>query len=153
MDMNEILQKWDKMNALQLEKNSKKGPNPMDVWMEKYGVIDKDEIAARYKDNEVYADKNQLIKMKPEETLDLHGLHQDEAYRRLDYFIGECVKKGIKKVIIIHGKGIHTSGKEPVLGELVRKFIENDKRCGMSGHPKSQADGGSGVTWIILKNN
>ena len=72
MDMNEILQKWDKMNALQLEKNSKKGPNPMDVWMEKYGVIDKDEIAARYKDNEVYADKNQLIKMKPEETLDLH---------------------------------------------------------------------------------
>ena len=33
----------------------------------------------------------------------------------------------IKKIMIVHGKGIHTHGSDPVLGEMVRKFIEQDK--------------------------
>jgi DNA-nicking Smr family endonuclease len=53
--------------------------------------------------------------------------------------------------MIIHGKGIHTSGTDPVLGKLVRSFIERDKRCGASGHPKNKAEGGTGATWVILK--
>ena len=59
--------------------------------------------------------------------------------------------RGLKKVLIVHGKGIHTHGNDPVLGELVRKFIERDKRCGTSGHPKMKSEGGTGVTWVILK--
>ena len=69
----------------------------------------------------------------------------------LNSFITDCKRRGLKKVMIIHGKGIHTSGTDPVLGKLVRSFIERDKRCGTSGHPKNKAEGGTGATWVILK--
>ena len=91
------------------------------------------------------------MNMKPEAYLDLHGLHQDQARESLDRFITDCKARGYRKVLIIHGKGIHSSGSDPVLGELVRRFIEQDKRCGASGHPKTKAEGGSGATWVLLK--
>ena len=78
-----------------------------------------------------------------------------EKIKKID--MGEFIQftpteaKKIKKVLIIHGKGIHTTGTDPVLGKLVRSFIERDKRCGASGHPKNKAEGGTGATWIILK--
>ena len=125
----------------------------LEQWLRRYGVVDKDKISQKNVATKNYTDKSFLMNMKPDATLDLHGLHQDEAYQNLEHFIGDCVRRGFKKVMIIHGKGIHTTGADPVLGELVRKFIENDKRCGMSGHPKANRDGGSGSTWIILKNN
>ena len=53
--------------------------------------------------------------------------------------------------MIIHGKGIHTTGTDPVLGEMVRRFIERDSRLGTSGHPKTKAEGGSGATWVLIK--
>lgn len=89
--------------------------------------------------------------MKPQAYIDLHGLHQDEAERKLNDFVTVCCRRGIKKILIIHGKGIHTTGADPVLGKLVHNFIEQDKRCGTSGHPKSKQEGGSGATWVILK--
>ncbi len=125
--------------------------NPMEMWLRRYGTIDKDKIAEETEQIDLHNDRNYLIQMRPEARLDLHGLHQDEAYERLEQFISDCKKRGIKKVLIIHGKGIHTTGTDPVLGNLVRHFIEKDKRCGMSGHPKTKSEGGTGATWVILK--
>ena len=125
--------------------------NPMELWLRRYGTIDKDKLAEEAEEHSKYQDRNYLINMRPEAHLDLHGLHQDEAESRLNIFISDCIKRGLKKVMIIHGKGIHTTGTDPVLGELVRKFIERDKRCGMSGHPKTKQEGGTGATWVILK--
>lgn len=125
--------------------------NPMEMWLRRYGVVDKDKIAEETVERKRENNRSYLLNMKCEATLDLHGLHQEEAYERLKWFIGDCKKRGLKKVMIIHGKGLHTVGTDPVLGEVVRKFIESDKRCGSSGHPKNKADGGSGATWILLK--
>ena len=123
----------------------------LNQWMDRYGTVDKDKIAEDQEKRIKLYDRNYLINMKPEATLDLHGLHQAEAETALDHFITTCKNRGLHKVIIIHGKGIHTSGTDPVLGELVRRFIEHDKRCGTSGHPKTKAEGGTGATWILLK--
>lgn len=128
-----------------------KSINPMEAWLRKYGTIDKDKIAEQHQEVSRQQDRNYVLNMKPEAYLDLHGLHQDEARLQLDAFIGNCKNRGLRKVMIIHGKGIHTHGTDPVLGELVRRFIEIDPRCGTSGHPKNKAEGGSGATWIILK--
>jgi len=89
--------------------------------------------------------------MPIEARIDLHGLTQDEARSRLVVFVGDCAKRGLRKILIVHGKGIHTTGSESVLGEVVRKFIEQDKRCGRSGHPDRRM-GGRGATWVCLKN-
>ncbi len=125
--------------------------NPMEKWLRLYGTIDKDKLAEESHERNKYQDRNYLINMKAQARIDLHGLHQDQAEEKLNYFICDCKKRGIQKILIIHGKGIHTHGSDPVLGELVRKFIEHDPRCGTSGHPKSKQEGGTGATWVILK--
>ena len=134
-----------------LRAENSKEINPMELWLRRYGTIDKDKLAEDQYERTKEQDRNYILNMKPEARLDLHGLHQDEARVKLDSFIADCCRKGLRKVIIIHGKGIHTTGTDPVLGELVRKFIEHDKRCGSSGHPKNKQEGGSGATWVILK--
>ena len=134
-----------------LRAENSKEINPMELWLRRYGTIDKDKLAEEQYERTKEQDRNYILNMKPEARLDLHGLHQDEARVKLDSFITDCCRKGLRKVIIIHGRGIHTTGTDPVLGELVRKFIEHDKRCGSSGHPKTKQEGGSGATWVILK--
>ncbi|WP_237706493.1 Smr/MutS family protein [Treponema sp. JC4] len=135
----------------QMRRDNEKQINPMEMWLRRYGTIDKDKIAEEDEIKNRETDRNYLISMTPEARIDLHGLHQDEAYERLNNFIADCKVRGLKKVLIVHGKGIHTHGTDPVLGELVRKFIERDKRCGTSGHPKTKYEGGTGATWVILK--
>lgn len=187
MDMNDILNQWDKIQTDKVRKQKESGKNqvshkkanaptpeekaaaaerdfeaqiaaenskqinPMEMWLRRYGTVDKDKLAEEDFVRNREFDRNYLINMKPEARIDLHGLHQDEAEQRLNSFITDCCHRGIRKVMIIHGKGIHTSGTDPVLGELVRRFIERDKRCGTSGHPKNKAEGGTGATWVILK--
>lgn len=137
----------------QIKKENSKQINPIEMWLRRYGTVDKDKLATETEQRNQQTDRGFLISMNPEARIDLHGLHQDEAYERLLNFITECQKKGLKKVLIIHGKGIHTTGTDPVLGEMVRRFIESDDRCGMSGHPKTKNEGGNGATWVILKKN
>lgn len=136
-----------------LKAENSKSINPMELWLRRYGTIDKDKLAEEQYERNKEQDRNYLLNISPEARLDLHGLHQDEAEVQLNAFITNCCRKGLHKVLIIHGKGIHTTGTDPVLGELVRKFIERDKRCGTSGHPKTKQEGGSGATWVILKQN
>ena len=111
-----------------------------------------DSLAEQEEFRNKYKSRENLVALRPEARIDLHGLTKEGAWQRLESFISECEAKKIKKVLIIHGKGIHSHGSDPVLGEVVRKFIEIDKRLGSSGHPDSSM-GGKGATWVILKNN
>ncbi|MGI5115907.1 Smr/MutS family protein [Treponema sp. SP13] len=125
--------------------------DPQEAWLRRYGVVDKDKIAAEEAERDRERSQRYVKDMPIEARIDLHGLTQDEARSRLVVFVGDCAKRGLRKILIVHGKGIHTTGSESVLGEVVRKFIEQDKRCGRSGHPDRRM-GGSGATWVCLKN-
>lgn len=85
--------------------------------------------------------------------IDLHGLTRNEAWARLDNFVSDCCRRGLKKILIVHGKGSHSKEKSDVsiLSAMVRNFIELDSRLGASGHPDKKL-GGSGATWVIIKN-
>ena len=88
-------------------------------------------------------------KLKIEDSIDLHGLTIQEAETALGSFIEGAHKEGLRKVLIIHGKG-HHSKNGPVLGAWVKKYLDSCRRAGKTG----QADkrhGGSGATWVILK--
>ena len=125
--------------------------NPEEAWLRRYGTVDKDKIADETAER-IRENSQQYLKELPAEArIDLHGLTREEARSRLSSFAGDCVRRGVRKILIIHGKGIHTTGSDPVLGEVVRQFIENDSRCGMSGHPDRRM-GGNGATWVILKD-
>jgi len=123
--------------------------NPMTEWLRRYGVVDKDAAAEKAAEKELHKDRAWLLDMPYEAQIDLHGLTADEATVRLNQFIGECHRRGLRKVLIIHGKGNHSED-APVLSGMVRSFIERDYRLGESGHPDKK-DGGKGATWVIIR--
>ena len=65
-------------------------------------------------------------------------------------FVANAMRRGLQKVLIIHGKGIHSADSEGVLGGLVKKFIEGDQRLGASGKADKN-HGGSGATWVAVR--
>lgn len=128
--------------------------NPMDLWLRRYGVVDKDSLARETEERERSQNREYLKKLPIGAKIDLHGLTRDEAWERLDTFIGDCSRRGIQKVLIVHGKGHHSKEQSDVsvLSAMVRTFVELDRRLGASGHPDKKL-GGSGATWVIIKKN
>ena len=128
--------------------------NPMDLWLRRYGVVDKDSLAQEVAERERGQNREYLKKLPCGAKIDLHGLTRDEAWERLDAFIGDCSRRGIQKVLIVHGKGHHSKEQSEVsiLSAMVRTFVELDRRLGASGHPDKKL-GGNGATWVIIKKN
>jgi DNA-nicking Smr family endonuclease len=87
--------------------------------------------------------------MHPEARIDLHGKTREEAWTALDNFVTRCSAQGLRKILIVHGKGNHP-GSDGVLYKMVGGFIECDKRLGASGHPDAR-HGGNGATWVAIK--
>ena len=134
----------------QMEEDAKKQINPMELWLRRYGVTDKDKAAEEYEERTKMENREYLRTMRPEARIDLHGLTRDQAWLRLESFVNDCIRRGLKKILIIHGKGNHSNGSDPVLGPMVRTFIEQNKNLGSSGHP-DRSMGGNGATWVIIK--
>lgn len=134
----------------QMEADSKKSINPMELWLRRYGTVDKDRVNAESQEASKMENREYLRKMRPDARIDLHGLTRDEAWLRLEGFVNDCLRKGYKKIEIVHGKGIHSHGSDPVLGQMVKTFIEQHKHLGTSAH-NDKNHGGSGATWVLLK--
>ena len=124
--------------------------NPMELWLRRYGTTDKDAIAEEYAERTRMESREYLRTMQPEARIDLHGMTRDEAWERLEQFTADCKRRGLRKILIVHGKGNHSHGSDPVLGPMVRTFIERNKDLGTSGHPSGN-QGGTGATWVIIK--
>lgn len=136
--------------ALEKKKNAPKSINPMELWLRRYGTIDKDSLAEESDEAAKMKSREYLKQLRPEARIDLHGLTRDEAWARLESFVNDCLRCGLHKIEIVHGKGIHSHGTDPVLGNIVRIFIEQNRHLGTSGH-NDKNHGGSGATWVILK--
>ncbi len=91
----------------------------------------------------------ELRRMKPQAALDLHGLRAEQVIPALERFVSASRRAGLRKVLIIHGKGKHSQG-EPVLQRLVRAYLERSLHTGAFG-PADRAMGGSGATWAALR--
>lgn len=145
----ELLAQKKSLEQIMAEENSRH-INPMTAWLNHHGVVDKDKIADEMEKNEKLNSIEYLRNIKWGATIDLHQLTREEAWAKLDSFVTECKNRGIRKILIIHGKGIHSNGSDPVLGQMVRLFVEQDSRLGMSGHP-DRNNGGNGATWVIIR--
>lgn len=133
-----------------MELNTKPKMNPMEIWLNRHGTVDKDKISDEQEKNKKLHDIDYLKTIAPEAVLDLHQMTREEAWNRMNSFVTDCYHRGLKKIMFIHGKGIHSNGSDPVLGQTVRLFIEQDKRLGTSGHP-DRNHGGNGATWVLIK--
>jgi DNA-nicking Smr family endonuclease len=80
---------------------------------------------------------------------DLHGLRSDEARATLAQFINDCHKQGIRCVRVIHGKGLGSPGKAPVLKEKVQRWLtQKSQVLAFVQAPPNQ--GGAGALLVLL---
>ncbi|MDR1128018.1 MAG: Smr/MutS family protein [Treponema sp.] len=160
MNFGDILDQWDKQTS-KVRKSGKGGygsgkagkeperVDPVMAWLRVHGIYDKDAEEENAVKDDAGARRRRLLAKTADAVIDLHGLTRDEAYTALDAFFRDSRRRGFEKVLVIHGKGNHSKG-DTVLKETVRNFIENCPFAGESGH-SSAAMGGSGTTWVLLK--
>ena len=103
--------------------------------------------------------KKRIFKTK---HIDLHGFTLEEANNKIEKFIEESYENGVTKIIVVTGKGLHSSNeKDPyvskdlsILKYSVPEFIENHielmKKIIEIKDAKVE-DGGSGAFYIFLK--
>lgn len=81
--------------------------------------------------------------------LDLHGLRRDDAREALGQFIRAAQQQGVRCVRVIHGKGLGSPGKSPVLKGRVQGWLAQ-KREVLAFVQAKPADGGAGALLVLL---
>jgi len=81
--------------------------------------------------------------------IDLHGLRSDEARVALGQFLREAHKVGWRCVRVVHGKGLGSPGKTPVLKAKTQRWLvqKNEVLAFVQARP---SDGGAGALIVLL---
>ena len=109
------------------------------------------------KDFQTFNSKKEKIK-----SFDLHGYSLSEANKKVENLIEDSYKLGVKKLIIVTGKGLHSKNESDpyiskdlgILRYSVPEFINNNKNLMKKISEIKEAeikDGGSGAFYIYLK--
>lgn len=85
-----------------------------------------------------------------ESYLDLHGHTRDEARLAFNQFIAECQMLGKRYVRIVHGKGLSSPGREPVLKRLVLGWLTQKTEV-LAFCQARTVDGGAGAVIVLLQ--
>lgn len=81
--------------------------------------------------------------------LDLHGFRREEARNALGIFIREANKSGLRCVRVVHGKGLGSPGKAPVLKGRVQSWLVQKKEV-LAFVQARPAHGGAGALVVLL---
>lgn len=133
--------------------------NPMDSWLNRYPPGDdahEKDIGPTYAAGRPPRERRTeptstrgLRRMPHQAELDLHGHTVEEAKRETDAFLRRCRRKGLRKVLIIHGKGNHIAS-EGKLRREIRAFLAHHPAAGRLLEPDGR-NGGRGAVWVILR--
>jgi DNA-nicking Smr family endonuclease len=177
MDFGDILEEWDRIKRDRNEQasiQSAKAPivpaaraTPRDApknassavlerWLEANGVLDKDASAESSPESRAdscerrAAEARRLDSLKCQAVLDLHGMTSEEAKTSVRSFVDASARAGLEKVLVIHGKGLHSEG-APVLKKATRDVLETHPLAGRFGEAAKE-EGGSGAVWVLLRS-
>lgn len=81
--------------------------------------------------------------------LDLHGFRREDARDALGLFIREANKAGLRCVRVVHGKGLGSPGKAPVLKGRVQSWLVQKKEV-LAFVQARPAEGGAGALVVLL---
>ncbi|MAF01033.1 MAG: DNA mismatch repair protein MutS [Herbaspirillum sp.] len=84
--------------------------------------------------------------------LDLHGYRRDQAREALGEFLRQSRRRGLRCVRVIHGKGLGSVNKEPVLKHKVRNWLAQKDEV-MAFCQARAADGGAGALVVLLRSS
>lgn len=148
MGFGDILDQWDK-------RSGKKPPSrgEQSDWaqqLDRYLPQEKEADRPQASVPRLSAREERLVRerAKIEDELDLHGCQKAEALNLLQAFLQASVQAGLRKVSVIHGKGLHSQG-EAVLKTAVRTALDQS-RLVMDWGEGQRREGGSGAVWVWL---
>ncbi len=85
-----------------------------------------------------------------QEKLDLHGMSVPEAREAVARFLNGCKSRGLRSVLIIHGKGLGSHQKRPVLKGKLNLWLT--RRAEVLAFCSARAvDGGTGAVYVLLR--
>ncbi|WP_155875537.1 Smr/MutS family protein [Desulfuromonas sp. AOP6] len=91
-------------------------------------------------------------KLRPEATLDLHGLTRDEARAKVRFFLEDSLHHRRKVVLVITGWG-KGSGKEPILRDDMERYLGQEGRAWVSEWGRApRQHGGEGALVVFLRS-
>lgn len=82
--------------------------------------------------------------------IDLHGLRTDEAREALGRFIRDTQSQGVRCVRVVHGKGLGSPGRAPVLKGRVLRWLVQKKEV-LAFVQARPAEGGAGALVVLLR--
>jgi DNA-nicking Smr family endonuclease len=158
MDFGNILDEWERITRergdsskgarVESALDGQGSSRALEAWIAANGVGDKDaEPEPAAADRALEA--RRLAALKPQAVLDLHGMTAEEATLAIATFIEHASRRGLEKVLVIHGKGLHSAG-APVLKKAAMRALEAHPMAGRFG-PADRDEGGSGALWVLLK--
>ena len=109
-------------------------------------------------DNDFVADgvdRREIRKLKSGEHVvrdrrDLHGMTGAEALASVRRFIENSRHAHHKCVCIIHGRGLHSEGNQPILKTRVREYLRSHRSV-LAYADAPVSDGGSGAVYVLLR--
>ena len=142
MDFGTILEQWEerprkKKNGIRMDKI-------LDSDIAWTGYEDKEDLSGTGKQPSI-----PVSRIRIDAEIDLHGMTVREAEKALDDFFRISREMGYRKVMIIHGKGNHSSG-GGVLSAWVKRYLEREPSAGRTGKA-DRKNGGRGATWVMIK--
>jgi DNA-nicking Smr family endonuclease len=86
-----------------------------------------------------------------QDHLDLHGVNREQALPLLTGFLFACLNRSLRCVRVVHGKGLRSPNREPVLKGMVRQWLaRRDDVLAFCEAPANQ--GGSGALLVLLRS-
>jgi DNA-nicking Smr family endonuclease len=82
--------------------------------------------------------------------IDLHGMTLEEAKPRLTDFINYCASQGKMCVRVVHGKGLGSGNRGPVLKNAVNRWLRKWD-CVLAFVSTPQVHGGTGAVYVLLQ--
>jgi DNA-nicking Smr family endonuclease len=86
---------------------------------------------------------------------DLHGMIQADAKLALEDFIVNSVRKGLRMVLVVHGRGLRSPGGMPVLKHAAAQWLSHGHMGGyvLAFATARPADGGAGAMYVLLRRD
>ncbi len=95
---------------------------------------------------------NEIRRMAAQDELDLHEMKLEQALAATSQFLEISRSRGLRKVRIVTGKGLHSENGEAVLRPAVTNICRNSSIVREVSVPKA-SEGGSGALTVILKGS
>lgn len=81
--------------------------------------------------------------------IDLHGLTESEACDQLAAFIADALERNNRVIRVVHGKGLRSGARGPVLKKLVNRWLRKSAAV-LAFISTPPTDGGTGAVYVML---